>query len=780
MDAKGMGGVTSVSDGVQTWTHNGYLKQYTNTTRTEPLAKALNAGLGATLSVDRPGATAKSAKLTGEESLTVGSRVRQCYRIEVTYEDNLPGSSKSGQSPTTYWVDEGTYLVLKTASARHLDNFPAASGPADMKVTVSVEALRVNEPLPAELFTFTPPVNAKLVETFEYPGMKKPDMVGKQAPDFKLRDLLDKEVHLASARGKTVLLDFWTTWCAPCREEIPVIQKLREENRDLVVFGIDVGEDGEVVQKFVKDNHITYPILLAGQDTMVDDYAAHAFPTVVVIDKAGVVRTYKTGYSPEVETQLRAAIADAAKPATPMLPSASAPGEVGGTGIGTGRRVYKVGGGVTAPSVIYKTVPEYSEEARRAHVSGTVVLSTVISPEGYPQEIQVVRGIGSGLDENAILTLSKWRFQPGVKDGRSVAVQASIEVNFRTMDNRDFAPMEADGNRHDATEVYRDAMHLIRTRNIEGGIKLLSQAIALKPDWAQAYIARARALSQVKRYAEAIPDFDTAIHLDPKNAPWYDGRGLAYSYAGRHARAIEDYTRAVEMAQYGSPSPYNDRGWAYLELGQPETAIPDLTQAVQIAPDFAKAYENRAQAYGKLKDWPHAIADFTAAIQLNPTMWNYQRRADARRSAGDNAGADEDMRKADKLSAAPAMSSQLVAQQLPKPALVYNGSRDNGLHFIQYTFAVSNYSEYPDELFRPAPDLPPCGLNDDASRMWVEIFDDDQQRLYGFCALKAPAELQKLWFAIPEGKQPPAWIRVVLKDRQTGQTTEGRLAIPKR
>src|ERR1700730_9899409 len=80
---------------------------------------------------------------------------------------------------------------------------------------------------------------------------------------------------------------------------------------------------------------------------------------------------------------------------------------------------------------------------------------------------------------------------------------------------------------------------------------------------------------------------------------------------------------------------------------------------------------------------------------------------------------------------------------------------------------------YSDELFRPAPDLPPCGLNHDASRMWVEIFDDDQRRIYSFCAMKARAQLQKLWFAVPDGKKAPEWIRVVLKDRRTGRARKG-------
>lgn len=123
---------------------------------------------------------------------------------------------------------------------------------------------------------------------------------------------------------------------------------------------------------------------------------------------------------------------------------------------------------------------------------------------------------------------------------------------------------------------------------------------------------------------------------------------------------------------------------------------------------------------------------------------------------------------------------QLSAQQIPKPVLIFKGSMRNASGITQYNFAVSNYSAYSGEFFKPAPDLPPCGVNHDASRMWVEIFDNDQKHISGFCAMKASAELQKLWFAVPVGKQAPEWIRVVLRDRRTGQTTEDRLKIPKR
>jgi TonB family protein len=105
------------------------------------------------------------------------------------------------------------------------------------------------------------------------------------------------------------------------------------------------------------------------------------------------------------------------------------PGEGGGVGGG----VYKIGGGVSAPALIYKVEPEYSEEARKAKFQGTVVLYVVVDEKGNPRDLRVIRPLGLGLDEKAIEAVQKWRFRPGMLQGKPVPVAATIEVNFRLL-----------------------------------------------------------------------------------------------------------------------------------------------------------------------------------------------------------------------------------------------------------------------------------------------------------------------------------------------------------
>jgi TonB family protein len=104
-----------------------------------------------------------------------------------------------------------------------------------------------------------------------------------------------------------------------------------------------------------------------------------------------------------------------------------------GSGGGVGGGVFRVGGGVSQPAVIFKVDPEYSEEARKAKYSGTVMLAVIVDVQGHARDIHVVKSLGMGLDEKAIEAVEKWKFKPGMKGGEPVNVRATIEVNFRLL-----------------------------------------------------------------------------------------------------------------------------------------------------------------------------------------------------------------------------------------------------------------------------------------------------------------------------------------------------------
>lgn len=102
-----------------------------------------------------------------------------------------------------------------------------------------------------------------------------------------------------------------------------------------------------------------------------------------------------------------------------------------GKGGGMGGGLFRVGGGVSAPRALFAPDPDYSEEARKAKYQGVVVLWLIVGPDGRPRDMKVVRPLGMGLDQKAIEAVRQWKFEPAMKDGKPVAVQINVEVNFR-------------------------------------------------------------------------------------------------------------------------------------------------------------------------------------------------------------------------------------------------------------------------------------------------------------------------------------------------------------
>lgn len=123
--------------------------------------------------------------------------------------------------------------------------------------------------------------------------------------------------------------------------------------------------------------------------------------------------------------------------------------------------------------------------------------------------------------------------------------------------------------------------------------------------------------------------------------------------------------------------------------------------------------------------------------------------------------------------------SDVCYSELPEPELVFTGIEDyevRGNEFTRYRFEVTNSEAFPDDMFAPAPHLPACGLNTNSSRTWVDIYDNNNNRLYGFCAFDSSDDLERLWFARPKGTTPPESVYIVMNDRKCGVTYTYSLA----
>lgn len=121
-----------------------------------------------------------------------------------------------------------------------------------------------------------------------------------------------------------------------------------------------------------------------------------------------------------------------------------------------------------------------------------------------------------------------------------------------------------------------------------------------------------------------------------------------------------------------------------------------------------------------------------------------------------------------------------VAQAQPNPILYLKTVEPvtiRGQNFMRYFYDVLNKDQYPAAMFAAAPALPPCGNNANSSRSWVTLFaNGSNRRLNEFCALGTPANLNGIWFALPEGEIPPSYIYIEITDRQTNTKFRSNLA----
>ncbi|MCD6310722.1 MAG: TlpA family protein disulfide reductase [Candidatus Eremiobacteraeota bacterium] len=130
---------------------------------------------------------------------------------------------------------------------------------------------------------------------------------GKVGPDFTFSDLSGNKVSLSSLKGKVVLLDFWSSCCPACLEKMSRLNELQEKYRSdgLIVLCINQGDREETVRKLVKKHSIKSLVLLDPEFEAGKKYRAFALPTMVLIDRDGIIRSWKAGFHPDFENQIR-------------------------------------------------------------------------------------------------------------------------------------------------------------------------------------------------------------------------------------------------------------------------------------------------------------------------------------------------------------------------------------------------------------------------------------------------------------------------------------------
>jgi peroxiredoxin/outer membrane lipoprotein-sorting protein len=263
-----------ISDGRRLWDYRADTGQYmtADTGASTPLT-----------SLQRIDQNVTGASIAREETLRIAGKPVDCYVIHVERRE-WPEGFDPGTRFAMYRIDKKSFVVHKQVEY------------SDQSAhTMLYTFLKWNEAVPEDLFAFQPPAGSKPVATFDAHGVISHDeatqVTGTQAPDFSLKDLDGRSVDLRSLAGKTVVVDFWATWCPPCREEMPHLEQLHRQLREkgLVVLGLDIGEDADTVREFALKNDYTFPLLLGAEPDVTARYHVDGYPTVFVIDRAGKI-----------------------------------------------------------------------------------------------------------------------------------------------------------------------------------------------------------------------------------------------------------------------------------------------------------------------------------------------------------------------------------------------------------------------------------------------------------------------------------------------------------
>ncbi len=125
------------------------------------------------------------------------------------------------------------------------------------------------------------------------------------APDFRLPVRAGGEVSLAGLRGQVVLINFWATWCGPCRQEMPLLDQIYQRYKGLgfTLLAVNVEEDSTLADRWLADMPVTFPVLLDRANAVSRLYDVTAMPSTVIVDRQGRIRYIHHGYKPGTENQ---------------------------------------------------------------------------------------------------------------------------------------------------------------------------------------------------------------------------------------------------------------------------------------------------------------------------------------------------------------------------------------------------------------------------------------------------------------------------------------------
>ncbi len=142
-----------------------------------------------------------------------------------------------------------------------------------------------------------------LVTVFAATSLASSGLEGQVAPDFALKSSSGENLRLSEYRGDVVMINFWATWCGPCRQEMPLLDELytRYERVGFSLLGVNIDDDSRRAMQMIEDLGVSFPVLFDARKEVSELYEVEAMPVTVLIDREGNVRHVHHGYKPGYE-----------------------------------------------------------------------------------------------------------------------------------------------------------------------------------------------------------------------------------------------------------------------------------------------------------------------------------------------------------------------------------------------------------------------------------------------------------------------------------------------
>ncbi len=305
-----------IADGDSVWAWLPMIRQYIVWSATEAATMAeIDPNFAQSLNPFRDyeqiGDRVLAARVLGQDTLKLEDRIADVTRLEVEYERDTTRKDVS-MWPRVYWIEPATGLVLRDSTRADVTH--QQLGQLATAQVVRLARADLNPTFSDTLFRFVLPDGASRGQTPQLPPAMQ--LRGKPAPDFALprygavavKGKAPAPVKLSALKGKVVLLDFWATWCGPCRRWMPTVEKVSKSlaGRGLVTYAVNQRETDDKIREYLRQTGVQVPVLVDRSGSVGEAYQAGSIPLTVIVGRDGVVARVLVGLHDEA--QLREAL----------------------------------------------------------------------------------------------------------------------------------------------------------------------------------------------------------------------------------------------------------------------------------------------------------------------------------------------------------------------------------------------------------------------------------------------------------------------------------------